>query len=157
MKNIEAKATRQEIISGFVFLLFGIFVMFYSYTRLNFGSFSKPGSGFFPLISGAGIAITSLGWLLTNVFKKQRSEPLWPENCWKLPLIAILLVAMYALLFNQVGYILATLIFMIVWQVVLVREKWWKIILIAVPSTIGVYVVFVSLLRVFVPKGPLGF
>lgn len=157
MKNAEAKATRQEVISGIVFFLFGLSIMYYSATKLNFGSYSKPGSGFIPMISGFGIALTSAVFVLTNIFHKLRSEPLWPEKCWITPLLALVLITFYALLFKPIGYVLATLVFMIVWQIILVREKWWKVILIAVPSTIGVYILFVMLLRVYIPKGPLGF
>ncbi|MGI6298161.1 MAG: tripartite tricarboxylate transporter TctB family protein [Saccharofermentanales bacterium] len=154
----EEKVTRQEIISGVVFFLFGVYIIQYSYRFLNFGSFSKPGSGFVPLISGAGIALIALIWVLVNTIgKKPVSEPLWANGIWKQPLLAMLISLAYALLIDPLGYVLATFVFMVVWQIVLVREKWWKILLIGFISTISVYYVFVQLLRVFVPKGPLGF
>ncbi len=154
----EEKVTKQEVISGIVFFLFGIYVIQYSYRFLNFGSFSKPGSGFVPLISGVGIAAIALIWVLLNTIgKKPPSVPLWADGIWKLPVLAMLISLAYALLIDPLGYVLATFVFMVTWQIILVREKWWKILLIGVISTAGVYVVFVQLLRVFVPKGPLGF
>jgi|GEM_PF-582907 len=154
----ETETTKQEMIAGIVFLIFGLVIIFYSLTKLHFGSLAKPGSGFFPLISGGGIALLSLVWILGNVLKKLKDEPLWEKMSWQKPLLAAALSVVYGLLMKPIGYVLATLVFMTVWQVIIAREKkWWKGLLVAIPATIGVYLIFIVLLRVPIDRGPWGF
>ena len=155
----ETKTTKQEMIAGIVFTLFGLSIIFYSFTKLRFGSFSKPGSGFFPVMSGGGIALFSLLWVLGSIFKNLQDEPLYErgKRAWLTPLLGIVLIAGYVLLMKPIGYVLATLVFMVAWQLLLAREKIVKSLMIGIPATIGVYIIFVILLRVYVSKGPLGF
>jgi len=160
MASKESKITKQEIIAGIVLLLFGLAIVVYSSQKLMFGSFSKPGSGFFPIICGYGISLAALIWILPGLITRSiGSDRLWPkgEFAWKNALIAMILLAVYAVTTDLLGYVLATFVFMALWQIIIVREKWWKILLISGLSTASVYVLFILLLRIYVPKGPLGF
>lgn len=160
MTSKESKLSRQELITGVVMLLLGLAIALYSSQNLTFGSYSKPGSGFFPTICGYGISLAALIWILPSfIGRKIRSVPLWPkgEYAWKNAVIAMVLLALYAITTDPLGYVLATFAFMALWQIIIVREKWWKMLLIAVISTASVYVIFIKLLRISVPVGPLGF
>ena len=61
----------------------------------------------------------------------------------------------YACLFERIGFFLATLLFMLAWQMVVERERWPKAVIITVVCAAAMYTLFRYLLRVELPPNPL--
>ncbi len=145
--------TKQERRAGLFLLLLGIAVMYYAIVDLKLGTITQPGPGLFPFISGGGIAILSLIWLLTNLKSIQPHEPLWKKEELRAPLLAVIIIVAYTALMDQLGYILSTILFLVAWQVFIEREKWLKIAMITVIGTAVMYLLFSYLLSVPLPEG----
>ncbi|HEY5192069.1 MAG TPA: tripartite tricarboxylate transporter TctB family protein, partial [Candidatus Deferrimicrobium sp.] len=65
----------------------------------------------------------------------------------------VLLVILYAWLFEKAGYIVSTALFMVGWQKVVEQERWWKTAVISALSAACMYTLFSYLLKVFLPTG----
>jgi putative tricarboxylic transport membrane protein len=65
----------------------------------------------------------------------------------------VLLIILYAWLFEKAGYIVSTALFMVGWQKVVEREGWLKTAVISVLSAAFMYTLFSYLLKVFLPTG----
>ncbi len=59
---------------------------------------------------------------------------------------------LYAWALEAIGYLTSTLLFMIVWQQVVEREKWIKTIVIALLGTAAMFSLFSLFLKVPIPK-----
>lgn len=133
-------------------LVFSLAIIYYSLTKLSLGTFQEPGSGLFPFICGAGILILCLIWFAINP-KINTCEVLWKKGAWIAPVIAMVIIILYTFGLETLGYCVSTFIFLIAWQVVIVREKWVKTGIIAVIGTVAMYVLFDYLLGVPLPRG----
>jgi putative tricarboxylic transport membrane protein len=148
--------TIQERRTGIILILIGLAVSFYAVSGLQMGTVNQPGPGFFPLISGAGIVILCTVWIVANRKCAPSSEPFWPQGEWKAPLLALVVMTIYAALMEELGYFFSTLIFLSAWQIFVEREKWLKTSIIAIVGTVVMYFIFAYLLGVALPEGMFG-
>ena len=148
--------TKQERYAGLGFILFGLFVALYSVFALAVGSIKEPGPGMFPLVCGIGIVIMCLIWLFRGRMSEFCSEPMWTEDEWKRPVTAVAILIGYTAAWEYLGYALSTLIFLTVWQIVIVKANRRRTALIAVIGTAAMYILFVYLLGVSLPPGLIG-
>jgi hypothetical protein len=70
-------------------------------------------------------------------------------------ILAFATTVVYAVLFERIGFFLATLVFMLAWQVVVERQHWLKAIVITVLCSAAMYALFRLLLHVELPPNPL--
>lgn len=145
--------TKQERRAGIFLLLLGIAVMYYAIVDLKIGTITQPGPGLFPFISGGGIAILCTIWILTNLKAMQKVEPLWQKGELRTPVFAVVIITVYTVLLDQLGYALSTALFFVAWQVIIEREKWLKTALVTVIGTLAMYLLFSYLLSVPLPEG----
>ncbi|CVK19451.1 MULTISPECIES: tripartite tricarboxylate transporter TctB family protein [Sporomusa] len=145
--------TKQERMAGLLLVLLGMAVVYYGFSVLTVGTIQEPGPGFFPAICGTGIVILSVIWFITSLKTEACAAPLWEKGAWLSPLIAVILIAVYASIMEILGYILATIVFLIAWQQAIEREKWLKTGIIAIVGTTVMYVLFAYLLGVPLPEG----
>jgi hypothetical protein len=159
---------RAEKVSSIVLIAFGLFVAYYSRQYLKLGMMITPGAGFLPY--WIGIALTVLGaiWFLNTLLSRRRSgaggeesvagdaaaerEALRRRVLSKF-LPGVLIITLYAWLFERLGYPLSTVLFMVCWQKIVEREGWLKTAAIALLSAAAMYILFVYLLRVYLPTG----
>ena len=143
-----------ERITGFIFILFGIAAMLYSAISLGLGNVKLPGPGFFPFICGICLVVFSSSWLIAS--RKEKDEenlPFWGKGEWVRPLLAVIITSFYGAVMEGLGYIIATFLFLAIWQLIVEREKWSKTAIIAVVGTIVMYLLFQYLLSVPLPEG----
>lgn len=144
--------TRYEKLSAIVFSIISMFVLYYGVAVLKLGTIEEPGPGFFPALCSAGILVLCVLWLVTAPQAKQH-EPFWKEGEWIAPLLAVVCITAYTALMEVSGYVSSTFLFLVAWQIFIVREKWVKTMIIAVTGTAIMYVLFSSLLGVPLPDG----
>jgi putative tricarboxylic transport membrane protein len=144
--------TVQERRAGLILVVLGVLTAYYGLSVLKIGTVGQPGPGFFPFLSGAGIAVLCLLWILSNRAAAS-AEPLWGQGQLTRPALATAITTAYAVLMEPLGYIVATLAFLISWQLVIEREHWRKTAVIAVLGTAGMYLLFMYLLGVALPGG----
>ncbi len=145
----------KDLVAGGAFILVGIAVMIYSATVLSLGTVQLPGPGFFPFVCGGFFIVFSAIWL-SSVRKSggdEDDEPFFAKGMWIKPLLAVLLILAYAFVMEPLGYILSTLFFMMLWQLVLERTKVPKTLIISVITAVVLYYLFTMLLQVPLPSG----
>ena len=145
---------KREIISGLFWLIAGLFFTLLSATY-PIGGFSQPGPGFLPL--GLGILLVAFAIVLlikalklpADTGKKSLIFPLQGKRV----LLAVAVFIAAILLFETAGYLL-TLLFMGFLLTALTGWMSWKDSLIfAMLSVLGIYVIFVWLLKQTLPTG----
>lgn len=117
-----------------------------------------PGPGFFPRWIG-GLFTVLAALLLVNTLRSH--EPLeggWPDRAGWLNVGATAAVlALSILLFDRLGYVLATMLVMLVMMAVLGRHRWPVLLGVSAATSVSTYVLFSTWLRVPLPRGILGF
>jgi len=159
---------RAEKVSSLALIVFGLFVAYYSRQYLKLGIMITPGAGFLPYWIGIALAVLGALWFLETFLARTGSgaggegsiagdaaaevEALRGRVLSKF-LPGVLLVILYAWLFEKAGYIVSTALFMVGWQKVVEKEGWRKTAVIAVLSAGCMYVLFSYLLKVYLPTG----
>jgi putative tricarboxylic transport membrane protein len=159
---------RAEKISSVVLIAFGLFVAFYSRQYLKLGKMITPGAGFLPYWIGIILVVLGALWFLETFLARTGSggggeesvagdaaaerEALRGRILRKF-LPGVLLIILYAWLFEKAGYIVSTALFMVGWQKVVEREGWLKTAVISALSAAFMYTLFSFLLKVFLPTG----
>lgn len=159
---------RAEKVSSIVLVAFGLFVAFYSRQYLKLGKMITPGAGFLPYWIGIALAVLGAIWFLNTRFSRSGSVAGGEERVavnaaaerealrgriLSRFLPGVLLVILYAWLFEKAGYLVSTALFMIGWQKVVEKEGWRKTAVIAVLSAGCMYTLFSYLLKVYLPTG----
>lgn len=119
-----------------------------------------PGPSFLPVLLGIALAVLSLALLMGAVLRATEppAEPTTAGRgaAWRIGLILLALVG-YTLLFERLGYVLSTALFLAFLLAAVEPQRWWVVVSVPVASSILSYLFFVRWLRVPFPKGFLGF
>ena len=162
--------SKSDNVTNLIVLALGIFVVYHSYYSLKIGILITPGAGFLPFLCGLALIALGIVWRLqTTLFKAppraaKNEDPTvsvcevalapLPGSRVKLCL-AFVATLTYACLFERIGFFLATLVFMLGWQMVVERQRWLKSIIITALCTAAMYTLFRYLLHVELPSNPL--
>jgi hypothetical protein len=159
---------RAEKISSIVLIAFGLFVAYYSRQYLKLGMMITPGAGFLPFWIGIALVVLGAIWLLNTLLagtgpgaggEGSRARDATAEGKASRGRIltkflpGVLLVLLYAWLFEKAGYIVSTALFMVGWQKLVEKESWRKTAVIAVLCAGCMYALFSYLLKVYLPTG----
>lgn len=144
---------KYERIAALFLTLVGITTGAHSWLNLKLGTMNMPDSGFMPFLASLVLVIASGLWFMSALGQAGRSQPFWEGRGWVKPLLAILFMLVYAWSMDLIGYLLATLVFMLVWQFFVEREKWLKATVISLISTAVMWLLFSQLLGVPLPTG----
>lgn len=148
---------RRDTISSLFWLGISIFVCSVS-LDLSVGSFHSPASGFLTFWSSAVLGVLSIALFLKQMVRRKDNRSiadLWRGVKWVRPLLAVIFLLAYILLFQKAGYLLTTLGFMffLFW---LGGLKLWVCVLGSFIAVLCSYVLFQVILRVGFPNGIIG-
>ena len=151
MKNNDQ---RSSLIWGAI----GLAIVLYS-GKYGLGSLSSPGPGFVPFLAGVAI-----GGLSLVVFfqqwregKEEKLQDLWEKKDWPTMLKVMGALVLYAVFLKSLGF-LSTTFFLIVYLFRIIEPMAWKRVLIgAILTALGSYVVFEVWLEAQLPAGIFGF
>jgi len=162
--------SRGDNIANLVTIALGIFVTYHSYYSLRLGILITPGAGFMPFLCGVALIALGIFWRIQSFLFKtahqaarsldpadiagEAEAPALPRSRVKLCL-AFVTTLTYAWLFERIGFLLSTLVFMLGWQMLVERERWLKSIIITALCAAAMYTLFRYLLRVELPSNPL--
>jgi putative tricarboxylic transport membrane protein len=165
------KETRNSLISGAIFLAFGIYLYF---SGIGFEGRMRPpmngdvGPAFMPKLIGIFIMLLSLGLLLSNLIpylmKRKAgtavSEPRQKATFSVKVVLTVVLMFLYMLLLSPVGFILSSIAYLFAQMAViegtLTRKKCLVFGSISVVSPVLIYLVFVHVFSLMLPAGILG-
>jgi putative tricarboxylic transport membrane protein len=125
---------------------------------MGFGGWGKPGSGFFPLLSGLGLGGLAVIMLFKSRFAKDTDEntPAQRAISWKPLIITFGCLAGYTLLINTLGFTPTTFLFNSI-LVRMVGKKTWALSgSLGLGIALGAYLIFGFLLQTQLPEGLFG-
>jgi len=149
--------TKKDWFSALFFILLSIYVCWES-VGLRFGSFSKPGPGFFSFLAGLllgalGVIVFLRAWVSKTLREKIHGERI----PWKPLLIAFGSLLGFTLLLKTLGFNITTLLFLGVILRAVEKKRWIVSIGVALCFAVGAYIVFKLGLQSQLPEGPFGF
>jgi uncharacterized membrane protein YdcZ (DUF606 family) len=152
----DTKGTRMKSwqrYAGVILLFLAALVIQQSVWVLRLSDHGQPGSGFMPFGLGVILAVLAVCLIATNLGKDQRHRPFWEPKAWVHPLLAVIITAVYIVVFDDIGAITSVVILVAGWLLFVERKS------IAVSGATGVlagvvvYVVFARLLQTPFPQG----
>ena len=133
----------------------------YGGLKLGFGSFHQPHAGFMPFLSGLVLGLLALVDLLSGVVNHWKQEKMdkeiWANIHWEKLFLTLALLFIYTVLFNTLGFIIATIPLLFFLYRVMEPRPWWVVITASVITTGFFYLGFKVGLDSQLPRGFLGF
>lgn len=124
--------------------------------RLTIGAPDRPGPGFLPFGLALALGAVALGLLLQPVRAAPR-PPTAERVRWGKAVLALVASVAYAFALAPIGFVLTTVLFLLLLLKVIEGRGWWSSLAIALATTIASHVVFKTGLAVRLPAGPWGF
>ena len=150
----------RDTASGLFWLVIGIGLSIWTLTSYEIGRLTQPGTGYLPLWLGILLILLSLILLVAQIKKspgaRQAVPPPARSGGWKKAVYTILVLIVAAFFFERVGYLLTFFCLIVLLMKGVEPQSWKRILLTALLTSVGVYVVFILLLEVQLPRGFLG-
>lgn len=144
--------------ASLLFLLTGIYGFFFS-IQLPMGRWNEPGPGVFPVTLSILLLVSGVSWFILGrrgaEGKSQEKKAGWRDTAKNLstPLKIIGITALLILVFNQVGYLVASSLYLFVLLFWVSRYRIIVSIPLALSIAIGSWYFFQKVLSVQLPKG----
>lgn len=121
--------------------------------HLSMGKFKHPGPGFLPFGLGLCLIILSLILIFKNWGRSGPPTPFWSRGTWIRPLLGTATLIFYAIVIGQLGFILTTLFFLLIWTGLIERLRWKTVLSVSLGATGVLYLLFIFFLEIPMPKG----
>ena len=157
-ENTWRSLDRSEVVCSAILIALGVFIILESRTW-EYMTRDGPGPGFFPYWIGVAIVALSGLYLASHAYDIVRGEPVHRTNWagtrvvlagWATFMIAVALI-------KPLGFITALVVLMLVFVRVIYRRSFAAALAVAFGSALSFWVLFVKLLNLRLPAGPLGF
>ena len=141
--------------SSFFWLLLSIFA-FVESLRLGVGTLHNPGMGFMSFGASGLLGMLSLILFFQSFLKKEEPNiaALFHSYLWKRVLLVLISLMIYAWLMPRAGFLISTLLLMILLFGMLERKRIWRVLILSCLTTLITYLVFSVWLKGQFPKGP---
>lgn len=147
-----------DLTGGIFGLVIGLLLSIWSMSY-KIGSFVQPGPGLYPLVLGMLLIFFSIIFLIQGIRSSaaMRKMSLFPiSGGWKKVAYTVLILLLATFFYETIGYLLTFFLFMMLLMKGAGSQTWKRALLVAFFSALGVYLVFVLLLRQPLPRGFLG-
>lgn len=140
-------------VAGSVLLITAAVVIQQSIWVLRLFDHGQPGSGFMPF--GLGVILAFLAFLIivTHRGRDETRVPFWPSKAWLRPLLAVIIMAVYIVAFDDLGAVTSVVILITSWLLLLEKKSILVSASTAVLTGLVVYLVFELLLMTPFPRG----
>ncbi|HSB81646.1 MAG TPA: tripartite tricarboxylate transporter TctB family protein [Candidatus Methylomirabilis sp.] len=138
----------------FILLLAGLVIQ-QSVWVLRLFDHGQPGSGFMPFGLGIALAILAVLIIVTNRGADEKRVPFWGPKAWFHPLLAIVITAVYIVVFDDIGAITSVVILVVGWLLFVERKSIIVSVTTGVLTGLVVYLLFDRLLQTPFPRGVL--
>jgi putative tricarboxylic transport membrane protein len=142
---------RKAVTANLLFLALALGAFFESMT-LPFGTMSAPAPGFFPAVLAALLVVASL----LAFVETQRSGDQGAQGerlSWKKIVLTVTALFVFAVVFERLGYLAATFLFIMFLLRAVERRSWGSSLAVAFSASFLTYVVFGLLLGSPLPAG----
>jgi putative tricarboxylic transport membrane protein len=121
--------------------------------RLPFGTVSAPAAGFFPSVLAVLLALTSLLACMAALRSGHKSVARAERLTWKKLLLTVGSLLVFAFVFERLGYLVATFLFIIFLLRAVEQKSWALAIAVGLSASVGSYLIFGLLLGAPLPSG----
>lgn len=144
--------------SSLFWLVIGLAITLYS-LKYGLGTFSIPGPGFLPFLSGAAMVLLSLIVFFQQISKGQADtlKSLWIHTRWQTVLMVMASLVLYTIFLRFLGFLLAAFLLTAFLLRVMEPLNWKKVLAGATGATLCSYAIFELWLEAQLPAGFLGF
>ena len=129
--------------------------------KLGFGSFHQPHAGFMPFLSGLILGLLALADLISGIVdhwkEEKEDKQIWANIHWRKLFLTLALLFIFTILFNTLGFIIATIPLLFFLYRLMEPRRWWVVIVTSVITTGLFYLGFKVGLGSQLPQGFLGF
>jgi putative tricarboxylic transport membrane protein len=147
---------RFDRIAGLVFLAIGLGFMYESRNISKSAYGSAVGPDMFPFVLGLILALLGVRLCYETVrYTNVSKEKVYYD--YKRFLIILISSILYAYFLEEIGYVIGTFLFLLVGFQVMEKGKWLSSFLISSLFSVGVYVIFVEVLKGSLPSWPIWF
>ena len=139
--------------AGLFFLVVAAVVIQQSIWVLRLFDHGQPGSGFMPFGLGVILAILAVSLIVTHRGPDEKRIPFWEPKAWFQPLLAVIITAVYIVVFDDIGAITSVVVLVTGW-LLFVEHK--RVVVAAgtgLLTGLVVYLVFDRLLQTPFPRG----
>jgi len=145
---------RNNVISALTLLALALAALFEA-SKLPFGRLSAPQPGFFPLILAILLAIFSLVLIAQAIggSKEESAATRQGSATWKKIVLAVGALVVFAVLFESLGYIISTFLFIAFLLRAVEGQNWMLIAVVAFSTSLVTYLIFGLLLETPLPPG----
>jgi len=139
--------------AGVFLLIISAVVIEQSVWVLRLFDHGQPGSGFMPFGLGVILAVLAVLLIATHLGKDERPRPFWEPKAWLHPLLAVVITAVYIVVFDDIGAITSVVVLVTGWLWVVERKS--VVVSVSTGALTGlvVYLVFDRLLQTPFPRG----
>lgn len=139
-------------ITGILLILFGLFIIIVASQIPNPNLENDVGPRIFPYISGIGLIFCGAGIALK---KEEKGKPYLTSEGWKRLMVMAVVVVLYAISLNLLGFLIATPIVLYATIRILGMnpKAYLKTVIVSVAMTAIIYAVFEKVLSVMLPSG----
>ena len=151
---------KKELIVNGIILGTACFLFYVATTFPMFEHADKLGPAFWPkailfvtvILSGLLAVKNILGWMQNRGVEIQQSIEVEQGNLKRL-LLAIAVSLVYGFIVPYTGFLLSILLFQIVFLVILKVKKVWVLVLYPLSLTVVIYLIFIKILYIPLPRG----
>lgn len=120
--------------------------------EIGFGTFQSPGPGFFPFWLAFLVSCVSLIFWIKSFGEETVSISLWLPGVWRRPLIAAVIMFIYAQCIGKIGFITSSGLLFFTWLTLVEKATWKTRLLVTGFGVAGLYA-FAVALQVSLPAG----
>ncbi len=113
----------------------------------------QPGSGFLPFGLGVALAVLAVMLVVKHRARDGERRPFWPGRAWRHPLLAVVITAVFIVVFDDVGAMVSVAVLVTGWLWLVSRKSIVVSAATGVLTAAVVYVVFERLLQTPFPRG----
>ena len=147
-------ARNAELWGGLFWLALGVFIV-WSGLEHELGTLREPGSGF--MVFWAGVLMLAFSGTIVGSALYRRSGPtlasLWEGTRWPKIVMVIIGILLYAVLFEQLGFVVCTLPLLLALMRLVDPVRWSVAIPTTFIATFGVWAAMTKWLKVQLPAG----
>jgi putative tricarboxylic transport membrane protein len=125
----------------------------YEALKLPFGRTNAPGAGFFPAVLAALLAVVSLIGLIAAFRDASEQKISEPRLVWKKIILTVTALLAFAFIFEYVGYLVTTFLFVAFLLRIVERKSWAQTGAVALSASLVSYIIFGLLLGAPLPAG----
>jgi len=147
--KVKSKFADQDFKVGLVLLIVAILGYYYSVVYIYSVSTVGVAPDFYPKFLFFILGLSGIV-LMIQGYKRVDKKPM-PKYNWKMLIVTTALLFGYELLFEYFGFVISTIVFMVIFMLVLNERKPIKIVLVPILTTLSIYFLFTKAFMILLP------